>query len=683
MASVIGQRENTMRKIRMIQGILAGISLLGIILLVNQGELVEGRTILSSEDMEWIREEKLRLVSRGTVRETSNFIGNVKRQQTNGRLEQVTFVYELGEKECRTNWWYSEEDAKYYLFLPAFMEQETIRVELAGTQTVQWNGKYVSHGDLVDGIEAGHYQLESLDGTRYELEIVSAGNQAAIFVQLEDRLDKVHEDKSLELSGESCIVDADGVIDSYGEITSFRGRGNLSWTFEKKSYQLRFEERTQVLGMTGARQWILLPNYLDRTHLKNEMVKEMAQQISLNYTPESQYLNLYINGEYRGLYQISEKVEIDRARILIDDLEKYTEEYNETVALEQSQRVFYGKEGEAGSYKAYEIEQNPADITGGYLLEAEFLDRYLSEPSGFVSDRGQCVVIQSPKYASVEQVNYIRQLYQDFEDAVYAPDGYHPITGRHYTEYIDLDSFVKKYLAEEVSKNPDAGKTSQFFYKPADQSSTKLFAGPIWDYDYAFGGFRSYNVQSLIHASGLWAAYPNTASTWFAALYQQDDFYTEVVTAYAQQARPVMEQWIETGMEARIAEIEASANMDAIRWNFYSDASGHAADRTAQYKERVDELAQFCQERIGFLDAVWLEEKRAYQVTFELGEAEFYAQEITVVEGACIDIKQDPVYEGRRFLGWKKKGTDQLFDMSTPIQQEGLVLIPVWEEEGQ
>lgn len=119
--------------------------------------------------------------------------------------------------------------------------------------------------------------------------------------------------------------------------------------------------------------------------------------------------------------------------------------------------------GRLFSTKGYLVEKEPEDLTGGYLMEIETSDRYGLEASGFLTSRMQAVVFESPKYASHAQVAYVSGLYQDFEDAVFSPDGFSPYTGAHYSDYIDVDSFARKYLVEELVKNLDASYTSQFF----------------------------------------------------------------------------------------------------------------------------------------------------------------------------------------------------------------------------
>lgn len=93
------------------------------------------------------------------------------------------------------------------------------------------------------------------------------------------------------------------------------------------------------------------------------------------------------------------------------------------------------------------------------------------------------MVLKSPEYATEAQAKYISGYWQELEDALYSETGYNSL-GKHYTEYIDIVSWAKQYLIQEWTSNWDAGLTSNFFYKDVD---SKLFAGPLWDFDTAIG----------------------------------------------------------------------------------------------------------------------------------------------------------------------------------------------------
>lgn len=379
-----------------------------------------------------------------------------------GYIDRLYVYADTIDKKDEVSWWYGEEDGRYYLFLPSAMQNKSLYLSFDGVNEVLWNDTLYANEECIGSIAPGDYTITSLDTqVQYPLTVLQTDGVPSMFIHTQSgTIETVNESKEYRDPGEFFILNADDTIDSEGTLEYIRGRGNLSWVFDKKGYQIRSIEKTSLLSMESAKNWILLPNSLDRTYLKNELMYALAQEMDLSYTPKGEAVDLYVDGLYLGLYQISEKIEVGTNRVDIADLEKYTEQINSKALEEYEHYGYYPKEETVtkGSTKGYEIEKNPKDITGGYLLEAEFDTRYGSEPSGFVTNKGQPVVIKSPTYVSREQVDYISQLYQEFEEAIFSLDGMNPKTGRHYTDYIDVESFVKKYLFRRNMQKSGCGK---------------------------------------------------------------------------------------------------------------------------------------------------------------------------------------------------------------------------------
>lgn len=123
---------------------------------------------------------------------------------------------------------------------------------------------------------------------------------------------------------------------------------------------------------------------------------------------------------------------------------------------------------------------------------------------------------------------YISGLMQELEDALIAEDGYHPKTRKHYTDYIDLESWADKYLVEEISRS-NGGGTSSYFYKQPDHISTKIFGGPVWDCDKGFG--RLCKVNANTRDLALLTLY-NGYTSWFYYIYQKEEFVDMVKKQY-------------------------------------------------------------------------------------------------------------------------------------------------------
>jgi len=336
-----------------------------------------------------------------------------------------------------------------------------------------------------------------------------------------------------EAPGFATIVDAWGDIIFSGEFDRLRGRGNSTWNLPKRPYNLRFPEPQSLFGMNPARTFALLANAQDETMLRNAILLDLADAIGLPYSSKSVFVELYINGEYRGLYQLTERIIIHRNQRINDigDLNRSTSLLNERPLHEYPPFDY-------GDMWGFRIPNNPADITGPFLLEGY----WKHEESGFITRIGSNISIVSPQFASYEQVAYISSFFQGMEDAVSSPTGFNQY-GRHFTEYINLESAAKIFLIQEFSKNHDGASSSIWFWKASDTDGDGLLHfGPAWDFDIALAnaGFwgpndGSYTYIDLSDPEGWWIPFsqnsPNRHSI-YAELWQHEEFKDAVVEAW-------------------------------------------------------------------------------------------------------------------------------------------------------
>ncbi len=512
-------------------------------------------------------------------------------------------------------WWYSSLTRKYHLFLPAGADVSSMRIWFKSqAESIGAGEETIRSGDKADFLKPGTEII--LDaGSRYTFSVMQSKNVPAMFISTESgSLRKIHSDKDHEETGSMILLNADGAIAYHGMLDQIKGRGNSTFAYPKKPYQIKLAESTDLYGMGKARTWVLLANYEDNSLLRNKIAFALAQAVGMDYTSKCQAVDLYINNDYLGAYLLCEKVEIGDARIDIANLEKATEEANEK-PLEKYRP--YGMDKQfTGRSKGFQIPNNPEDITGGYLLELEKPHRYEPEVSGFKTRKGLPVVIKEPGYVSKAQADYISSIIQAFENAIFSRDGIDPAGGKHYTELADMDSLVKKYILEEVSKNFDANRTSFFLYKPADNQNTRFFAGPAWDYDIAFGNFENERAKSLKLPAGF-SANRDRGMTyyWLPALYGHEDFYERVVQIYQESFVPAIQVLLginkdPAGMlfslDEYAAEMEGSAAMNFSRWRL-NNPSKSGAKTGKDYPENIAYLKNFLGGRMAYLNENWVQ----------------------------------------------------------------------------
>lgn len=350
-----------------------------------------------------------------------------------------------------------------------------------------------------------------------KLTIMKSANVRSLYYVSDDPVNAgrpfVDAEKGNEAEGKMSIVGADGKVDYSDTVTEIKGRGNSTfYEYSKKPYQIKLKNKTALIEGSSdkSKKWVLLANAADYSLLHNSATFALAQELGMAYTNDYEAVDFYFDGEYRGHYLITEKVEVASNNVDIDDLDEMIEEANSDNDAYENPVVVHrttASKGEAsaavdskGSYK-YVQGLNEPELPEGcthhaYLLELEFAKRYPDEQSGFVTNLSQRIVTKNPEYLTKETGAFIAAFWQEFEDACYSANGYNKKTGKYYYEYCDLESLVNLYLINELGKNYDAFASSAFFYLPAD--SDIMYAGPVWDYDLCYGiGQRNREVAAV------------------------------------------------------------------------------------------------------------------------------------------------------------------------------------------
>ena len=354
------------------------------------------------------------------------------------------------EADMDTIAWYASS-GKYFLFLPADVDSAAAKVYFSASDDVTLDGEPLASGGSAAAFTAGAHTLSCGEAT-YPLTVCLSANIPAVYITTESgSLEYLHANKENKEPGNIRVYE-NGELTLDKELKQIKGRGNSTWTaYPKKPYNIKFDKKTSLLGMPKAKKWTLLANYFDYSLIHTANAFFFAAGFGLPYTSEYRHVDLYVNGNYLGNYFICESVEIGENRIEINDLEKANETANPDVNIEALPRKGTGANGAVqpgtvkGSRKWTEIPNDPANISGGYLLEYEYAGRYNDEASGFVTSNGQPIVIKSPEYASEAQVNYIADLVDAATEALYSETGYNA-AGRHFSEYFDYDSLINMYI---------------------------------------------------------------------------------------------------------------------------------------------------------------------------------------------------------------------------------------------
>ena len=315
-----------------------------------------------------------------------------------------------------------------------------------------------------------------------------------------------------------------------------RGRGNYTWnSFDKKPYRLKFDKKAQPLGMKSSKHFALLAHADDdKAFLRNTVGFELSRRLGLAYTPEQRPIEVVLNGDYIGLYMLTEQIRVDADRVNIVEQEDY--------------------------------ETNPDNITGGWLLEIDnYDDTYqirMNEGNGALLR----FTLHSPELLSEAQNSYITKYLQDTDKAIYASDKNSTL----WEDFIDMDALVRFYLVQEISDNGESFHGSCYLHKDRG-SNTKLVFGPVWD----FGNSFRRSLDKYIYVNSPFG------QNWIGEIARFPRFKEAVIQRWLSFLAYDYDT-LDDFIDAFVAQISAAAANDGKRWPKYSQ--GNINDRRDWYK---------------------------------------------------------------------------------------------------
>jgi len=350
----------------------------------------------------------------------------------------------------------------------------------------------------------------------------------------------------------TCYIDAMGLegcdpLGSAGQplTLQIKGRGNYTWKdFAKKPYRLKFDEKVKPLGMKKSRHFVLMANADDNlAFLRNTVGLQLSRMIGLAYTPWQEPVEVVLNGDYIGLYMLTEKIRVAKNRVNI---------------VEQA-----------------DLATAPDSITGGWLFE---IDNYSEEGQVTITEgNGEKLrfTMHTPEELSSQQHNYITSLLTATDHAIYATDK----SSTAWEQLIDIDSLACYYIVQEVMDDAESFHGSCFIHKQQGQD-TKLIFGPVWDFGNAFRrGFDKFIYQDSPFGQnwiGEIARYPRF-----------QERVKELWRPFLGDKYPALDAFI----DQFISRIATAAICDANRWPSYGNAN--AEERKNEFKRRMHEKVAF------------------------------------------------------------------------------------------
>jgi len=389
-----------------------------------------------------------------------------------------------------------------------------------------------------------------------------------------------------------------------------RGRGNYTWEHPKKPYKIKLDTKTDLFGMGANKHWVLIAEYVDPTHVRNGVMPGISETLDMEYTANNQPVVVVLNGEYHGLYHLSENVRIGKERVNIYDWEDTAEDIAKAVYTEEKASGMTKDQRDeledqlvenlewvtSGTFsynnKTYQVNDYitlPDGIDGGYLLELDTYDAYhTKQVSDFETAGSQPVQFKSPEYAvtNSEMYNYAKNYIQNFEDAVSADDFY--LDDKHYSDLFDMDSLVKYWMILELTSNSDGMRFSNYMYK---DFGSVFKIGPAWDYDW------TWNAGYTVPTNEWWTSqtYYNESVHWYKYLAKDPYFITKAYELYQAHQAEFAEIYADGGkIDSYADKIETAALADTQKWHSGTDWAEEVSKTKTYVKNRYQWMdAQF------------------------------------------------------------------------------------------
>lgn len=541
------------------------------------------------------------------------------KEDGNGQL-CLEVKYDLGYKTIKP--WFSEDDGIWYFFLPSHIDDDQI-----------WCGELEENALCADGVYIAKnmtytsgqlYSLAYHDET-YQVVFRQTTNLSTLFIDTDSgSMDYVHADKENEEAGRILSVDNQGKVFYEGELDKISGRGNATWGFDKKPYHIKLSSEGELAGLSAASGWNLLAMRFDGDKIHSKLCFDIEKILGGRNSVENTWVNLYTNGEYRGIYLLT---------------------------------------GTVGGQDDFNQMQDE------FLLEKEISGRY-EEKSFFLTENGNPFVVVRPKEVSREALDSIAEIIQHTEDAINAQE---------ISDVIDVDSFAVQFLVDEISLNYDAFRTSAYIYKRA--GVPQIYAGPAWDYDAAFGEYV-HRGEEWVNPDGTVLVQGENQLDWYDKLYANDVFYDYVADKYEEKLSE-LEALFTDGIEEYALLIADSAANDDLRWRWTEDTL-YRAGTYQTWENDVRYLQYFCINRLkvlclrwdaGTVDSEWTGTGELHNISFRADDEVLLT--LKVKDGDTINT-EDIEELGRYTAGsWTFSYSGETFNQYLPILEDcELVFVP-------
>ncbi|MGB9415094.1 MAG: CotH kinase family protein [Acidobacteriaceae bacterium] len=361
------------------------------------------------------------------------------------------------------------------------------------------------------------------------------------------------------VTGSIEVQDPKNAQNNYTGTITIKGHGNTTWAMPKKPYTLKLDSKAPLLGMPSSKSWILLANYDDKSLLRNALAFELADRLGQVWAPRSVFVEIFLNAQYEGVYELTEKIDIAKNRLNITEMD--------------------------------DTDNSGKDLTGGYLLE---IDVHRGEDFTWLSPGDVNYGIDDPDPATGQQSTYIENYVNTAEAALYSANFTDPGTG--WPAYWDADSMIQWYLDEELMGNNDSVFWSSIYlYK--DRNDPRLYMGPVWDFDISAGNV---NYNPIVSPTQPWL----TNSFYVKRLLEDPAFKADVKTKWAAVKATELDT-LPAWIDQEAAALQQAQQNNFQRWPILGEYVWPNSEVANTYPGEVTFLKSWITQRVAWMDTLY------------------------------------------------------------------------------
>ena len=444
------------------------------------------------------------------------------------------------------------------LFVPQ-VETDSLIARFGG----DYSSVFVDDIEQISGVTANNfnkqvdYTVISKNGSRRKYCFVINGYNGLPVVEIETEDSKPIESKDEYLKATITIKNTpkEGLLTLDGQI---RGRGNVTWrNFPKKPYKIKLSAKTGLFGFPANKDWVLLADYTDKSLMRTAYMSEISKAVGLDFTINYQYIDLYVNRDYRGTYILTDQVEKAESRVNVS--------------------------------------------SDGYIIEDDTY--FYAEPFYFKTTiYGRNYTFKYPKVQGEDESTlFISGYMESVENALSMLSS--NIDNDNYTKLIDTDSFAKWYIVSELTGNLDP---NIYYYLPSRNEKIKM--GPIWDAEWSlglackgnpdewYGWFMPHQHPPMAPNEAYWMN-----QLYFKDLFQSPHFVERLKANWADCKEAVTKASLKLKEERGILIYTEKCNF--VKWPILEEYIGGTLIVCGGWEKEVDYIENWLSDRIKWFDS--------------------------------------------------------------------------------